>query len=69
MDIDRTAYGPDHPIVAVRLNNMGGVLRGLGDPNGARKHFQRAMEIFTAQKGENHPDAITVRRNLESLGP
>jgi hypothetical protein len=35
--IDEKVYGPDHPTVAIRVNNLGGVLKSLGDLQGAKK--------------------------------
>jgi hypothetical protein len=35
--IDEASYGPDHPIVAMRLNNLALLLRDLGDPASARR--------------------------------
>lgn len=33
--ISEAAYGPDHPVVAVRLNDLALILRELGDLAGA----------------------------------
>ena len=41
--IDEVAYGPDHPEVAIDMNNLGGVLKDLGDMSGAKAHFERAL--------------------------
>jgi hypothetical protein len=54
--------------VATDLNNLGGVLRALGDLAGARAPFERALAICRQFLGEDHPDTRLVRRNLESLG-
>jgi hypothetical protein len=40
LEIDRVVYGPDHPKVARLLNNLGVVLRDLGDPGGCKGAFQ-----------------------------
>ena len=37
---------PDHPDVAIDVNNLGSVLRALGGLAGARKAFERALRIF-----------------------
>ncbi len=47
--IDEAAYGPDHPEVAIRVNNLGSVLRDLGDLAGARAHYERALAIDEAR--------------------
>jgi hypothetical protein len=66
--IDEASFGPDHPNVAVRVNNLGSVLRALGDLAGARAAFERALAIFERFLGSEHPSTRTVRGNLESLG-
>jgi Tfp pilus assembly protein PilF len=48
LGIDEAAYGPDHPMVANRVNNLGSVLQDLGDLAGARAHFERALGIDEA---------------------
>src|SRR5258708_4150570 len=44
--IDEAAYGPDHPHVATRLNNLAGILRDLGQPAAARPLQERALAIY-----------------------
>jgi hypothetical protein len=34
--ITEALHGPDHPDVATRLNNLGGILQELGQPEQAR---------------------------------
>jgi hypothetical protein len=34
LTIDEAAYGPDHPTVAIYLNNLATILRDLGQPAG-----------------------------------
>ena len=60
-------FGPDHPSVAIRLNNLGLVLRDLGEIDAARAHMSRALEIYRKVLGEDHPSTKTVRKNLASL--
>ncbi|HEX6112455.1 MAG TPA: tetratricopeptide repeat protein [Geminicoccaceae bacterium] len=66
--IDEASFGPDHPHVAIRVNNLGSVLRALGDLAGARAAFERALPIFERVLGPDHPSTRTVRGNLDSLG-
>jgi len=65
-------YGPEHPQVATALNNLGVVLRGLGDLAGARAAFERALAIKEAVYGPNHPEVAGTLTNLgdvlEELG-
>ena len=46
--IDEAAYGPDHPIVGTRPNNLATILRELGDLAGARPLQERALAIAEA---------------------
>ena len=43
--IDEAALGPDHPNVAIRLNNLGGVLKAQGDLEGAKALFERRCKF------------------------
>jgi tetratricopeptide (TPR) repeat protein len=57
-------YGPDHPAVAIQVNNLGTVLREQGDLTEARAHFERALRIDEATDGSNHPGVATSVNNL-----
>jgi len=65
LKIGEAAYGPNHPTVAIRVNNLGLVLEALGDLSGARQHFERALSIDEAAYGPNHP---TVAIRVNNLG-
>ena len=65
--IDEAVYGPDHPTVAIRVNNLGSVLQDLGDSAGARAAFERALAIWTNAYGEDHPRVATAHNNLGSV--
>lgn len=39
--IDERVYGPEHPSVAMRADNLGNGLRDLGDLAGARTNYER----------------------------
>ena len=43
------------------------MLRGLGDVEGARENYERALGIFERYLGADHPKIQLVRRNLQSL--
>ena len=48
--ITEAAYGPDHPTVAIRLNNLALILRDLGQVEAARPLQERALAITQAAK-------------------
>jgi len=52
--IDERTYGPDHPNVAIKVNNLGTVLQELGDLQGAKKCFERARQIDEKVFGNDH---------------
>jgi tetratricopeptide (TPR) repeat protein len=47
-----------------RVNNLGSVLRDLGDLAGARAHLERALRIDEAAYGPNHPTVAFEGNNL-----
>jgi tetratricopeptide (TPR) repeat protein len=61
------AYGPDHPQVAAIVNNLGGVLRALGDLKGAKELFARALKIDEEAYGPDHPEVATDVNNLGGI--
>jgi tetratricopeptide (TPR) repeat protein len=63
--IGEAILGPDHPNVAIRVNNLGGVLQDLGDLAGARAAYERALAIDEAVFGPDHPN---VARDVNNLG-
>ncbi len=61
LEIDEASRGPDHPAVAIRLNNLA---RLLQDPNRlaeAEPLMRRALTISKASYGPDHPE---VARDL-----
>jgi tetratricopeptide (TPR) repeat protein len=61
---DEAAFGPEHPNVAVRINNLGLMLRELGELAEARAAFERALQIHEAASGPDSPDVARVVNNL-----
>jgi hypothetical protein len=64
--ITETAYGPDHPDVAIRLGNLAGILQDLGQPAQARPLAERALAITETAYGPDHPKTVTLRAKLEA---
>jgi Tetratricopeptide repeat len=56
--------GPSGAAGLGSINNLGLVLRDLGDLSGARDHHQRALAISEAVLGPEHPDVAGIRNNL-----
>ena len=56
--------GPDHPDIAVSLNNLAGLYR-TGNPEKAAKLYVRAVEINKKAFGNHHP---VVALGLNNLG-
>jgi hypothetical protein len=63
LTIDETSYGPDHPKVAIRLNNLAGLLLATNRLAEAEPLMRRALVIFETSLGPDHPDTVTVRAN------
>jgi tetratricopeptide (TPR) repeat protein len=62
--IDEGAYGPQHPIVAIRVNNLGRVLKDEGDLAGARAAYERALAIDEQAFGPQHAKVAMRVNNL-----
>jgi Tetratricopeptide repeat len=65
--ITEAAYGPDHPTVGTRLNNLATIWQDLGQPEQARPLAERALAITEAAYGPGHPTVGVLRRNLTVL--
>lgn len=65
--ISEATLGTEHPDVAIRRNNLGIVLRELGDLEGARVGYKRALVIGEAALGPDHPEVATYRSNLNGV--
>jgi tetratricopeptide (TPR) repeat protein len=65
--IDEAAYGPDHPAVAIDLNNLATILRALGLLAEARPLAERALAIDEAAYGPDHPTVAIRLNNLATI--
>ncbi len=65
--IDEASYGPDHPDVAIRLNNLAALLQATNRLAEAEPLMRRALAIDEASFGPDHPDVATDLNNLAQL--
>jgi tetratricopeptide (TPR) repeat protein len=57
------ALGPDHPLVATSLNNLGNVLDEMGEFDEALAMFERTLEIRRRALGDEHPEVASALVN------
>jgi tetratricopeptide (TPR) repeat protein len=65
--IDERLYGPDHPRVATRLNNLASLLQDSGRPAEAEPLIRRALAIAERAYGPDHPRVAVRLNNLGQL--
>ena len=65
--IDEPSYGPDHPDVAIRLNNLAQLLQATNRPAEAEPLMRRALAIDEPSYGPDHPDVAIRLNNLALL--
>ena len=56
-----------HPDTAASLNNLGYLLRAMGDLTAARPYYERALAINEKSLGPEHPDTALSLNNLGAL--
>jgi tetratricopeptide (TPR) repeat protein len=67
LEIDEASYGPDHPEVATRLNNLAQLFQATNRLAEAEPLMRRALEIDEASYGPDHPKVATDLNNLAQL--
>ena len=65
--ITKAVHGPDHPDVAVRLNNLALILRGEDHAREALPLAERALRITERAHGPDHPDVAVRLINLAAI--
>jgi tetratricopeptide (TPR) repeat protein len=65
--IDERSLGPDHPKVAIRLNNLAGLLRLTNRLAEAESLYRRALAIDETSFGPDHPKVAIRLNNLAGL--
>jgi hypothetical protein len=64
--IDEKSYGPDHPTIAIHVNNLALLLAATNRPDEAEPLFRRSpaiLEQFTRATGHQHPHLDWARAN------
>ena len=62
LQMDEALYGPDHPEVAINLNNLGELLRTTNRMKEAEQLYRRAIKIDEATYGPNHPEVANTHQ-------
>jgi tetratricopeptide (TPR) repeat protein len=66
-EIDEQMLGPEHPRVAIRLNNLAQLLQATNRPSEAEPLMRRALVIDEKSYGPEHPDVAIDLNNLAGL--
>ena len=64
--IQEKALGPDHPAVALNLNNLAELYRAQGQYAKAEPLYKRALSILE-KTVPNHPNVATTLENMAKL--
>ena len=67
LSIDEQSLGPDHPTVAIRLNNLAQLLQETNQLAAAEPLMRRACDIFAASLGLDHPNSKIAAENYRLL--
>ncbi len=67
MAIDEKALGPDHPGVAIGLNNLAALYGAQGRYAEAEPLYKRALAIVEKALGPEHPHVATSLENYAAL--
>ena len=67
LTIDEQSYGPEHPHVAIDLNNLARLLQATNRLTEAEPLMRRALTIDEQSYGPEHPDVAIDLNNLAHL--
>ncbi len=67
LQVAEQAYGPNHPNIAVSLNNLAAVYRAQGQYAQAEPLYKRSLAIDETALGPDHPDVAQSLNNLAEL--
>jgi len=62
--IDKKLYGENHPIIAVRYNNLVLIYSGKQEYDKAIQYSEKALKIYRNAYGEDHPEIAISYSNL-----
>ncbi len=65
--IDESSVGPDHPNVAIHLNNLASLLQATGRLDAAEPLMRRSLAIDESSYGPDHPNVAIRLNNLAFL--
>ena len=65
--IDEKSFGPDHPTVAIRVNNLALLLQATNRLTEAELLYRRALAIDETSFGPEHPEVAIRLNNLAQL--
>ena len=65
--IDEKSFGPDHPNVAIDLNNLARLLQATNRLSEAEPFMRRALAINEKSFGPDHPNVAIALNNLALL--
>jgi tetratricopeptide (TPR) repeat protein len=65
--IDEKSLGPEHPSVAISLNNLAQLLKDINRLSEAEPLMRRALAIDEKSLGHEHPSVARDLNNLANL--
>jgi tetratricopeptide (TPR) repeat protein len=67
LNINEKALGPEHPDVAMSLNNLAYIYQQQGRCEEAEPLYARAVSMYEKVLGPNHPKSLIIRGNYNGL--
>jgi tetratricopeptide (TPR) repeat protein len=67
LSIGENSLGPDHPAVAIRLNNLATLLQDTNRHTEAEPLMRRALSVDEKSFGPEHPEVARDLNNLATL--
>jgi tetratricopeptide (TPR) repeat protein len=67
LQVGEDTLGPNHPAVAIRLNNLASLLQAANRLSEAEPLMRRVVEFFEINLGPNHHNLATALNNLAQL--